>query len=80
MLCRCPAYAGARNGVFGSPDPPLTVLRTAPHKVVRFLDRIGRLTTAQSCAAAEHDEPPPSPGAAGAAPVPVRPESPVSSR
>ena len=44
LIQRCPAYAQARNDVFGAVDPPLTVLQSDPWKVVSYLRRVGRLT------------------------------------
>jgi len=43
MLQHCPAYALQRHGIFGTHDPPTSVLRTAPHLVLRFLRKIGRI-------------------------------------
>ena len=43
VLCKCPAYEAARHATFGDGAPPLTVLQTEPRRVVRYLQRIGRI-------------------------------------
>eukprot|EP00663_Eupelagonemidae_sp_cell21sb_P011061 gene11061-biopygen7192 len=45
IMCRCPVYSAARLSVFGDRHPPLTVLRTAPWKVLRYLRSIGRVVS-----------------------------------
>eukprot|EP00661_Eupelagonemidae_sp_cell13_P006416 gene6415-4094_t len=39
LILRCPAFALARNAVFASFEPPPTMLRTDPGKVMEFLER-----------------------------------------
>ena len=55
-LLRCPAYATARHAVLGEVSPPLTVLQSAPHKVVRYLQRIGRASASSVHAATSADD------------------------
>eukprot|EP00663_Eupelagonemidae_sp_cell21sb_P012696 gene12696-biopygen2429 len=65
LICVCPAYAAARQAVFGTLAPPLTVLQSEPAKVLRYLQRIGRIRP-------EDDKPPataPAPASAGAGPA-----------
>ena len=55
-LLRCPAYAAARHAVLGEVSPPLTVLQSAPHKVVRYLQRVGRASASKAHAATSADD------------------------
>ena len=42
LIAECPAYAKARHTVFGTHNPPLTVLRTDQLAVWRYLKKVGR--------------------------------------
>ncbi len=66
LLCKCPAYAATRHAVFGEHSPPITVLQSAPRKVLRFLQRAGRINA--KAAYVKEDDPPKAPVAAPAPP------------
>ena len=66
LIAKCPAYAAQRHSTFADFDPPLTVLRNEPWKVMRFLRRIRRDVAGPPQDATAPDGAPA--GAAGAAP------------